>query len=213
MVPSGWYPYDDAVQPVFARAAALQLPVLFHSGIFIDGRSGRFCRPSFFEALREHAGMRVTLAHLGWPWTDEAVAVGLIDLIHGVPEADLFFRFDLSFGPPPAYRLEVLRRALQVLGPGSLQFGSDCFLPCPGAQIAERRGWLQALLDKLQVDAAAQQKIWCDTAANWLRLQPQQRAPQRLQQPARAGIDAAPLHPNGGGLLQRGGGRFAPVCC
>jgi predicted TIM-barrel fold metal-dependent hydrolase len=66
MVPSGWYPYDGAVQAAFAQAARLRLPLLFHSGIFIDGRSGRFfCRPVFFEALREHAGARVTLAHLG----------------------------------------------------------------------------------------------------------------------------------------------------
>ena len=168
MVPSGWYPYDPAVQPTFAIAAELKLPLLFHSGIFIDGRSGRFCRPVFFEALREHPGVRVTLAHLGWPWTDEAIAVGLIDRIHGVPDEQQVFRFDLSFGPPPAYRLEALRKALEVLGSGSLQFGSDCFLPCPGAQIAERRGWLVDLLDQLEVDSHAREKIWHGTAAAWL---------------------------------------------
>jgi predicted TIM-barrel fold metal-dependent hydrolase len=168
MVPSGWYPYDEAVQPTFAVAAELRLPLLFHSGIFIDGRSGRFCRPSFFEALREHAGVRVTLAHLGWPWVDEAIAVGLIDRIHQVPDERAVFRFDLSFGPPPPYRLAALRLALEVLGPGLLQFGSDCFLPCPGAQIAERRGWLQALLDQLDVDAAGREQIWSGTALAWL---------------------------------------------
>ena len=46
MVPTGWYPYDREVQPVFAEARALGIPILFHSGIFIDGRSGRFCRPT-----------------------------------------------------------------------------------------------------------------------------------------------------------------------
>lgn len=170
MVPSGWYPYDDAVQPTFAMASALKLPVLFHSGIFIDGRSGRFCRPTFFEALRDHPGARVTLAHLSWPWTDEAIAVGLIDRIHGVPDDEAAFRFDLSFGPPPPYRLEVLRRALEVLGPGLLQYGSDCFFPCDGAQISERRGWLVDLLDELQVDAAARERIFFGTAAAWLGL-------------------------------------------
>ena len=87
MVPSGWHPFDAAAQPTFAVAAELRLPLLFHSGIFIDGRSSRFCRPAFYEALRDHAGARVTLAHLGWPWTDEAIALGLIDRIHGVPDA------------------------------------------------------------------------------------------------------------------------------
>lgn len=168
MVPSGWYPEDARVQPVFAVAAELRLPLLFHSGIFIDGRSGRFCRPAGFEVLRAHAGARVALAHLGWPWTDEAIAVGLIDRIHGRPADDCAFRFDISFGPPPPYRLEVLRRALEVLGPELLQFGSDCFLPCSGAHLAERLGWVQQLLDTLQLDAAARTRVLAGTAAAWL---------------------------------------------
>jgi len=189
MVPSGWYPYDDAVQPVFARAAQLKLPVLFHSGIFIDGRSGRFCRPVFFEALRDHPGLRATLAHVGWPWTDEAIALGLIDRINGVPDGESAFRFDLSFGPPPAYRLQVLRLALEVLGPGLLQFGSDCFLPCPGAELRERRGWLEALLAELQTPADAQVQIFSGTAAAWL--------------------DGPPPHAR----PRLGAGRWSPVCC
>ena len=171
MVPTGWYPYDREVQPVFAEARAHGLPILFHSGIFIDGRSGRFCRPSFFEALREHPGLKVTLAHLGWPWTDEAIAVGLIDRIHGVAADDALFRFDISFGAPPPYRREALGRALEVLGAESLQFGSDCFFPCSGAHIAERMGWVTDLLDVLEVDAAARARIWGGTAAAWLGLE------------------------------------------
>lgn len=169
MVPTGWYPHEDRVQPTFAVASELELPVLFHSGIFIDGRSGRFCRPSYFEALRDHPKARVALAHLGWPWTDEAIAVGLIDRIHGVPAERSQFRFDVSFGPPPPYRLEVLERALDVLGAGLLQFGSDCFLPCPGREIAERRGWLEELLDVLEADAATRAQVMGGTAAAWLR--------------------------------------------
>lgn len=181
MVPSGWYPYDDHVQPLFAKAAELELPLLFHSGIFIDGRSSRFCRPTFFEALRDHPGVRVTLAHLSWPWTDEAIALGLIDLIHGVPAPQRMFRFDLSFGPPPPYRLEVIRRALEVLGPRCLQFGSDCFLPCPGRQIAERMGWLTGLLDELHVSAEDREQVMSGTAATWLRVEarPAAAAPTR----------------------------------
>ena len=173
MVPTGWYPYDREVQPVFAEARALGLPILFHSGIFIDGRSGRFCRPSFFEALRDHPGSKVALAHLGWPWTDEAIAVGLIDRINGVPPDDVMFRFDISFGPPPPYRREALGRALEVLGPELLQFGSDCFFPCPGEHIAERIGWVAELLDQLEVAPAARERIWSGTAAAWLGLGPQ----------------------------------------
>ena len=170
MVPSGWYPEDVVVQPTFAVASELKLPLLFHSGVFIDGRASRFCRPIGFEPLRDHPGARVTLAHLGWPWTDEAIALGLIDRINGVPEDACAFRFDLSFGPPPPYRHDVLSKALEVLGPGLLQFGSDCFLPCAGSEIAERRGWLRDLLAEFDLDAAALERIWSGTAAAWLGL-------------------------------------------
>jgi len=134
--------------------------------------------------------VRTTLAHVGWPWTDEAIAVGLIDRIHGVPDAHAAFRFDLSFGPPPPYRRQVLKLALEVLGPGLLQFGSDCFLPCPGAQLRERRGWLEDLLKDLQVDAEAQNKIFSGTAADWLGPPFAHHAPFKL-----------------------GSGRWSPVCC
>jgi predicted TIM-barrel fold metal-dependent hydrolase len=197
MVPSGWFPHDAAVQSTFAVAARRALPMLFHSGIFIDGRSGRWCRPVEFEVLRDHPGVRVALAHLGWPWTDEAIAVGLIDRIHGVPEAQAVFRFDLSFGPPPPYRLEVLRRALEVLGPGLLQFGSDCFLPCPGAQLAERRRWLAELLDELALDAASQARIWSGTAAAWLGLADDDAEPRGA---GLAGAEASPRAADPGAL-------------
>lgn len=168
MVPAGWYPHEERVQPTFEVAHQLKLPALFHSGVFIDGRSSRFCRPSYFEALRAHPGMRITLAHLGWPWSDEAIAVGLIDLINGVPVDQVAFRFDLSFGAPPVYRKEVLGRALSVLGSSILQFGSDCFLPCSGKELMERRGWLEDLLADMEIGQPERDRIFHKTASSWL---------------------------------------------
>lgn len=170
LAPGGWYPYDDCAHRVYERAAALNIPILFHSGIFIDGRSGRFCRPTFYEAVRDHPGLRVTLAHLGWPWTDEAIAVGLIDLINGIPPDESQFRFDFSFGPPPVYRHEILHRALEVLGPALLQFGSDRFFPCSGRHIRDAMEEVIALLNDLNINEEAQQRILGGTAAAWLGL-------------------------------------------
>lgn len=205
MVPTGWYPYDADVQPVFAEARRLGIPLLFHSGIFIDGRSGRFCRPTFFEALRDHPGLKVCLAHLGWPWVDEAIAVGLIDRILGVAADESMFRFDISFGPPPPYRREALAHALEVLGPELLQFGSDCFLPCSGAHIAERMGWVHALLDELEVDANARTRIWGGTAAAWLGID---RADRRSQTRSFEPLDA-PIGDDASGAPLR----LRDVCC
>ena len=169
-VPTGWYPYEDCAHRVYERVNGLGLPILFHSGIFIDGRSGRFCRPTFYEAVREHPGLKVNLAHLGWPWCDEANAVGVIDLINGVSPDDSQFRFDISFGPPPAYRREVLRKALDVLGPGLIQFGSDRFFPCSGAHIRVLVDEVLRLLDELEVSPADRDRIMSGTAAAWLGL-------------------------------------------
>ena len=168
MVPSGWVPADECAQRVFAVAAEFRAPILFHSGIFIDGKSGRYCRPVEYEAVREHPNLKVTLAHLGWPWCDEANAVGVIDLINGVPPDESQFRFDISFGPPPPYRIPVLRLALDVLTPALLQFGSDCFLPCAGSEIAARIDTVRRLFDELDVTPADRARIFAGTAANWL---------------------------------------------
>ena len=168
LVPSGWYPYDEEAHAVYATAEALGLPVLFHSGIFIDGRSGRYCRPVFYEAVRQHPRLRVTLAHLGWPWCDEANAVGLIDLINGVNPDDSQFRFDISFGAPPIYRRDVLERALAVLTPQLLQFGSDRFLPCAGDWIRAACDEVAVLFDDLDVAAGDRARIMGGTAAAWL---------------------------------------------
>lgn len=170
MVPSGWVPADDCAQEVFAVAAERAAPILFHSGIFIDGRSGRYCRPVEFEAVRAHPRLKVTLAHLGWPWCDEANAVGVIDLINGVPPDQSQFRFDISFGPPPPYRLPVLRLALDVLTPALLQFGSDCFLPCSGREIAARIDTVRRLFDELGVAASDRDRVFAGTACAWLGL-------------------------------------------
>lgn len=177
LVPTGWYPYEDRAHRLYERANALGLPILFHSGIFIDGRSGRFCRPTFYEAVRDHPGLKVTLAHLGWPWCDEANAVGLIDLINGVHPNESQFRFDVSFGPPPAYRREVFRKALDVLGPGLIQFGSDRFFPCTGEHIRVLVDEVLAILEELEVSPEDRDRIMGGTAAAWLGLGPRRTAP------------------------------------
>ncbi|MBA4143800.1 MAG: amidohydrolase family protein [Nitrosospira sp.] len=170
MVPAGWYPYDECVRPVYEMAAQLRIPILFHSGIFIDGKSGRYCRPTFYEAIRDYPDLRVTLAHLGWPWSDEANAVGLIDLINGIDPDNSQFRFDISFGAPPVYRLEVLKKAIAVLTPELLQFGSDVFLPCSSELIIGRINEVKELLDRLEIDEHGRRRIMGETAAAWLRI-------------------------------------------
>jgi predicted TIM-barrel fold metal-dependent hydrolase len=166
MVPTGWYPYDRGVQPVFAEAQALDIPILFHSGIFIDGRSGRFLPPELLRGPARPPGLRITLAHLGWPWTDEAIAVGLIDRIHGVPPDDDDVPLRHLVRSAAAVPSEVLRRALDVARPRAAAVRQRLLPALLRSHLAERIGWVEALFDELELDPSARARIWAGTAAS-----------------------------------------------
>ncbi len=168
LVPSGWHPYDDAARAVYAAAETAGLAILFHSGIFIDGRSSRFCRPADYEALRDYPRLRATLAHLGWPWCDEAIAVALIDRIRGLRPRDCQFRLDISFGPPPSYRAQAVGQAWRVLGAELLLYGSDRLLPISGEELRRAHDTAKTLLDELGVPEAEAQQILAGNALRWL---------------------------------------------
>lgn len=158
---------------------------------------------------------------MGWPWTDEALAVALIDRIHGVPHERAQFRLDISFGPPPPYRREVLARMLDVLGAGSLQFGSDCFLPCSGAHVRERKQWVLDLMDELDLGADTRERLWSGTAAAWLGLPATAGTHAGAHASTHAGSNSDRPHAGllaGTGGGGGGGGDYAPrpwrpVCC
>ena len=170
LVPAGWYPYDEAALAVYAVAEAFGLPLLFHSGVFIDGRSSRFCRPAYYEAVRDTPRLRVSLAHLGWPWSDEAIAVALIDRIKGVEPQGCQFRLDISFGPPPPYRRQVVGLAWQALGAELLIYGSDRFLPCSGEELRQAHGEARSLLEELGLAREQVRQVLAENALGWLNV-------------------------------------------
>jgi predicted TIM-barrel fold metal-dependent hydrolase len=135
LVPHGFAPDAACLTPVYALCATARLPILFHCGIFISGRCSHDCRPAAFEAVRAHPDLVVVLAHMGWPWTDEAIAVALMDPLRGARPQILL---DTSPGTPPVYRRDAMTKAFQVLGSELLLFGSDRFLPVDGRQLARR---------------------------------------------------------------------------
>ena len=71
------------------------------SGWTLLRRAPEHILPAYFEAVRQAPGFKGHIAHVGWPWYDEGVAV--LNTTTGVfPEdpADWDLRWDLSFGPP-----------------------------------------------------------------------------------------------------------------
>lgn len=101
-----FYP-KDILKPM-AQIAETGLPVNFHCGILYSTHpAAEFNRPAAFECLMEVKGLRFSLAHAGWPWTDEFNSI-IGEFFWGCNNVDVYV--DLTPGTPLVYRREVLRR-------------------------------------------------------------------------------------------------------
>lgn len=160
LIPHDWDPAEAA--EVYAACEAARLPILFHSGIFISGRCSDRCRPARFEVVRAFPRLRVVLAHMGWPWVDEAIAVALMDPLKGKPSQILL---DVSPGTPPVYRNDALHKAFSVLGAAPLLFGSDVFCPFDATLLRQRIAADRALLKQSHATAADLDEMFGRNAA------------------------------------------------
>ena len=125
-----FYPNDPRAIEVYHRVAASGKPYLFHSGILFDGAnaSGDFNRPCNFEVLLRVPRLRFALAHVGWPWCDECIAVyakcqhlrSVMDP-HDAPEMFI----DTTPGTPPSYRKSLLRKLIAMGAQDHMLWGSD----------------------------------------------------------------------------------------
>jgi hypothetical protein len=124
--------------------------VLFHAGIFADGREGTYCRPVFYEVIRQVPGLKAQLAHLGWPWVDECIAVLSMETLAGGDDPRKWqLKADLSFGMPADWQLGSWQRAVDSLPAAMLCYGSDVFWPCDPEQYREQ--YLQPQLALFEV--------------------------------------------------------------
>jgi hypothetical protein len=74
--------------------------------------------------------MRAQLAHVGWPWVDETLAVlPQEQFIRGPDPGDWQLRADVSFGPPDDWQLLTWARALTGVEAQRLIYASDVFWP------------------------------------------------------------------------------------
>jgi len=130
IVPTHWYSHDRALVRLWQTLAELRMYTVFHAGIFYDGRQSTYCRPAYFEAVRQAPGFKGHLAHVGWPWYDEGVAVLKVTTgVFGDDPAGWDLRCDLSFGPPTDWQLEVWQHCIDTLPPQMLMYGTDTFWP------------------------------------------------------------------------------------
>jgi predicted TIM-barrel fold metal-dependent hydrolase len=62
LVPTHWYPHDPALCMLWQALAELGMYTVFHAGIFYDGRQSTYCRPAYFESVRDATGFKGHLA-------------------------------------------------------------------------------------------------------------------------------------------------------
>ena len=128
MIPNGWYPEDPRAREIYALAQELGVFIQFHSGILWSSNdSSRYCRPAGFETMWDFPKVRFSLAHIGWPWCDECIAVVQKFNVKR-PKEDQAFA-DLTPGTPPIYRPDAMAKCLAVVGADHMIFGSDSALP------------------------------------------------------------------------------------
>jgi predicted TIM-barrel fold metal-dependent hydrolase len=126
-----FYPENPRAMMVFQLIAEQRKPILFHSGILWDGQySSRYNRPAVFEALLEVRGLVFSLAHIGWPWVDEFIAVygKFLNAFSLTEDPAVEMYIDITPGTPPIYRREALSH---LFGVGydlekNVIFGTDC---------------------------------------------------------------------------------------
>ncbi|MBS7638874.1 amidohydrolase family protein [Candidatus Bathyarchaeota archaeon] len=130
MIPDHWYPYDEFMYPIYKKAEALKIPIIFHSGILFGFKdSSRFCRPVNYEVLLSFPSLRFALAHVSWPWVDESIALwgrfrAALGEIEGANEIQMFI--DITPGTPLIYRKETLQKLIAYGAEDYMLFGTDC---------------------------------------------------------------------------------------
>jgi predicted TIM-barrel fold metal-dependent hydrolase len=197
MVPAGWYPNDPALLGLYRALAELHMYTVFHVGIFLDAKEGSFCRPAFYEQVHQAEGMRAQLAHLGWPWVDETIAVlGQEQRLHGPDPANWQFRADVSFGAPDDWQLSTWEKALTTVEPARLLYGSDVFWPIDADAYQEtyllpQLGMFETAATNQHVAAegseerkALRRAIFCDNAwDHWCNTVREEQAPRPSRRP------------------------------
>jgi predicted TIM-barrel fold metal-dependent hydrolase len=166
MLPKRWYPYEDRLRPVYETINALGVPLLCHSGILYGhGSSSMYCRPTFYEVLMEYPMIRFALAHIGWPWTDECLALAG-RFCHGDGQKGQMY-VDITPGAPRPWKTDAMRKALAYLPPEGIMYGSDSAPWRPGY-----RAWVQTdfdILEELSAPPATVRRIMHDNFLEFLK--------------------------------------------
>jgi len=166
IIPDHWYAYEERLEPFWERMNSLGASILFHTGILYGWEDGsRFCRPVYLEKLIHYRNIRFAMAHISWPWCEEALAVmGRMQAARrdGNPRWQSYI--DITPGTPPHIRRQALANAVAFCGPERLMFGTDSKAPDYMVKQKEMAAGDLAIFAELGLDASQTQRIMAGTA-------------------------------------------------
>lgn len=169
LIPNHWSPGDEFMFPIYEKVRELGKLVSAHAGIlYAFGASSAYCRPVLYEGLLNVPGLKFALAHIGWPWTDECLAVfGHFNSAASYAGRENGMWIDTCRGTPDAWRLEALQKAVSFCGTGRMMFGTDATVDRLGQLAPQHLAHdLELLGDVIGVIEAQQQEfLWGAAAA------------------------------------------------
>lgn len=68
-----FFPDDERLEPLYRICDERNKPIMFHAGVSTQpGTWSKYAYPMHFEKVAlDHPGLRICLAHFGWPWVRE----------------------------------------------------------------------------------------------------------------------------------------------
>jgi predicted TIM-barrel fold metal-dependent hydrolase len=74
--PNGFYPDDDAFNPYYEKCVELEIPIVIHTGFTSRFKHVKYAQPVYVDRVAaDFPTLKIVLAHVGVPWTDEALTV------------------------------------------------------------------------------------------------------------------------------------------
>lgn len=74
--PNGFYPDDKRFYPYYEKCVELEIPIVIHTGFTSRFKHVKYARPVYVDTIAaDFPTLKIVLAHVGTPWTNEALMV------------------------------------------------------------------------------------------------------------------------------------------
>lgn len=121
--PNGFYPDDKAFDPYYELCIDLDIPIMIHQGFTPRFKYVKYARPAYVDRVAaDFPDLRIILAHVGFPWTDETLMVASKNPNVSVDVSG--WQLSAATVPMKIYQMIADARIMRVF-PNRMLFGSD----------------------------------------------------------------------------------------